>query len=288
MDKTCDLHLHSSASDGTLSPAELARAAREAGVSAAALTDHNTIRGVEKYMEAASALGLEGIPGVELACDYKDREVHILGLFLPRRSWDVIRSWLAGWEEGKRISNRLLEQRLRAAGIAVSLEEMAVRYPGSRINRVHFARELCRLGVCADIRRAFAEYLGEDGGYYTPAPRPTAEEALRAIRSWGGVPVLAHPPINVSREEIPAYLAWARERGAAAAEVYYSGYDRETHERMKRLCREAGLRESGGSDFHGANKPDIHIGTGKGNLHIPYEICEKLRSEEKKWNDSFV
>lgn len=282
MERTCDLHLHSNCSDGSLSPAELAREAKRCGVDAAILTDHNTLRGTEEFIKTASAIGLEAAAGVEISCECEQKEVHILGLFLPLDQQDTIGEWLRKWEEKKQQSNRELVKRLQRAGIPISYEAMKARYAGSRLNRVHVARELCRLGWCKEVKEAFTKFLDPQKGFYVPAPKPEAGETIRIIRTWGGLPILAHPPMNVAWNRMEEYLQWARAQGAVGAEVYYSAYTPEEQKRMQELCEKAGLMESGGSDFHGDGKPDISIGVGKGELRIPYRVFEQLRRKSER------
>ena len=284
MERLCDLHLHSTCSDGSLPPEEVAEAAWAAGLAAAILTDHNTIAGVEDFQKAGAARGIETAAGMEISCEYREQEVHILALFLPEAGYPAVRHWLAGWEAGRQHSHEELARRLTEAGLPVNYKELEQKYSGSRINRVHFARELCAAGYCRTVSEAFERYLDPEHGLYQPAPRPSMEEAIASIRSWKALPVLAHPPVSLPEDWLPLYVQEAARAGAAAAETRYSTYTEAQQQLMQRLCRENGLLESGGSDFHGSNKPNIAIGRGTGTLRVPYALFSQLKERNQKWN----
>ncbi len=274
MEKLCDLHLHSRCSDGSMTPAELAGAVAAAGLSAAALTDHDTVKGVREFVEASKHLGFEGVAGVEISTHYG----HLLGLFLPEASWNEANEWLAQWEAGSDLSHIQLAENLRADGYPIYFEELQEQNPGTNINRAHFALELCRIGAAESVPDAFKKFLGDGEKYYKSAPKPRHEEAIVQIRKWGGVPVMAHPVLNLTWQEIEDYMPKAKALGCAGAEVYYTEYSEEDTRRMMELCRKSGLLPSGGSDFHGDAKPEIAIGVGTGNLRIPYVWYETLKN----------
>lgn len=278
MERYCDMHLHSSCSDGSMTPTELAEAVKAAGLSAAILSDHNTIKGVAEFARAAERLGFESAAAVEISTSYG----HVLGLFLPEKSWEEADRWLRRWEAGNEKSYRDLATNLRAAGFDIDYDRIQAKFPDSNINEAHFARELMALGAVSSVEEAFRKYLGDGNGYFVSAPKPTAEEAIQVIRAWGGVPVQAHPVLNLLWHEIEEYLPRAKKLGLVGAEVYYSEYSEEDTRRMMELCRRSGILPSGGSDFHGVSKPEIAIGTGKGNLRIPYEWFKELEKHQRK------
>lgn len=280
MEKYCDMHLHSTCSDGSMTPTELAEAVKAAGLSAAILSDHNTVKGIREFAEAAKRLGFESAGAVEISTTYG----HVLGLFLPEESWEEADRWLRTWEKGNEKSYRDLAANLRNAGFDVDYDVIQGKYPESNINEAHFARELMAQGVVSSVEEAFKKYLGDGNGYFVSAPKPTAEEAIEVICSWGGVPVQAHPVLNLLWNEIEEYLPRAKKLGLVGVEVYYSDYSAEDTKRMMEICRESGVLPSGGSDFHGVSKPEIAIGVGKGNLRIPYEWFKELEKHQRKTN----
>lgn len=277
MEKLCDLHTHSTYSDGTLTPAQLIALAQEKGLCAIALTDHNTVAGLPAFVAAAEGSGVEAVPGVEFSTEYEGTELHILGLFIQPSHYKKIQDLLQQFLDRKEKSNRELIQRLQAAGISVSYEQIKEKAAGS-INRARIAAEMVEKGYCESVKQAFSDWLSPKKGYYIPPQRPDAYETIRFIKSLGAVAVLAHPYLSMQPEQVQAFLPAAVEAGLDGMEVYYSTYDGETTALAQKVAKAYGLRESGGSDFHGQNKPDIDLGSGKGNLAIPMQLLEAFRA----------
>lgn len=277
MEKLCDLHTHSTYSDGTLTPAQLIALAQEKGLCAIALTDHNTVAGLPAFVAAAEGSGVETVPGVEFSTEYEGTELHILGLFIQPSHYKKIQDLLQQFLDRKEKSNRELIQRLQAAGISVSYEQIKEKAAGS-INRARIAAEMVEKGYCESVKQAFSDWLSPKKGYYIPPQRPDAYETIRFIKSLGAVAVLAHPYLSMQPEQVQAFLPAAVEAGLDGMEVYYSTYDGETTALAQNVAKAYGLRESGGSDFHGQNKPDIDLGSGKGNLAIPMQLLEAFRA----------
>lgn len=276
MEKLCDLHTHSTYSDGTLTPAQLIALAQEKGLCAIALTDHNTVAGLPAFAAAAEGSGVEAVPGVEFSTEYEGTELHILGLFIQPSHYKKIQDLLQQFLDRKEKSNRELIQRLQAAGISVSYEQIKEKAAGS-INRARIAAEMVEKGYCESVKQAFSDWLSPKKGYYIPPQRPDAYETIRFIKSLGAAAVLAHPYLSMQPEQVQAFLPAAVEAGLDGMEVYYSTYDGETTALAQNVAKAYGLRESGGSDFHGQNKPDIDLGSGKGNLAIPLQLLEAFR-----------
>ena len=277
MEKLCDLHTHSTYSDGTLTPAQLIALAQEKGLCAIALTDHTTVAGLPAFVAAAEGSGVEAVPGVEFSTEYEGTELHILGLFIQPSHYKKIQDLLQQFLDRKEESNRELIQRLQAAGISVSYEQIKEKAAGS-INRARIAAEMVEKGYCESVKQAFSDWLSPKKGYYIPPQRPDAYETIRFIKSLGAVAVLAHPYLSMQPEQVQAFLPAAVEAGLDGMEVYYSTYDGETTVLAQNVAKAYGLRESGGSDFHGQNKPDIDLGSGKGNLAIPLQLLEAFRA----------
>lgn len=275
--KTCDLHTHSVFSDGTCTPAKLIRLAKAAGLSAVALTDHNTVAGLSDFLVAAEGSGVEAVPGVEFSTDYGEKELHILALFVKPEHYAVITEVLEDASRRKEQSNIDLVQALNRAGYALDYAAIKARTPNGQVNRAHIAAELTRLGYTADIQAAFKQLLSPKRGLYVPPKRMGSTEAIRFIKSLGCTAVLAHPFLNMDEALLRAFLPEAVAAGLDGMEVAYSKYSPETTALAVKIAEEFGLKPSGGSDFHGENKPDITIGTGRGDLAIAMDWLEELR-----------
>lgn len=275
--KYCDLHTHSVYSDGTFTPEELISAAKQAGLAAVALTDHNTVAGLPCFLAAAQGSGVEAVPGVEISTDYGEKELHILALFVRPEHYDAITDLMEEMLRRKEESNVALVDALFRAGYPVDYAAIKARTPNGQVNRALIAAELARLGYVEDIQAAFKKLLSPKRGLYTPPRRISSYEAIRFIKSLGCTAVLAHPFLNMDAAMLRGFLPEAVACGLDGMETVYSKYSPEETALAIRIAQEFGLKNSGGSDFHGQNKPDIAIGTGRGDLKIPVEWMEALR-----------
>lgn len=271
-----DLHMHSTYSDGTLSPTELIRLAQREGVEAVALCDHNTVAGLPEFWEAARGSGVEAVAGIEFSTDYQGTELHILGLFIQPRHREAITARMEEMVRRKDRSNEALVEALRAAGIPLDYAAIKAGTPNGQVNRAVIGAEMVRLGYCESVKEAFSKWLSQKRGFYQPPERPDAFEIIRFIKSIDAAAVLAHPFLNLDEQRLRVFLRQAVPAGLDAMEVYYPLFDREQTALACRIAEEFGLLKSGGSDFHGKNKPDICLGTGKGNLCIPRELLQEL------------
>lgn len=287
MGRICDLHTHTLHSDGTLTPEELVNAACKAGISAIALTDHNSVSGLDEFLLAANRAGIIGVPGVEFSTDYEGRELHVHGLFIARERYSDVTEFIGDLKERKHQSNMLLVERLSDLGIKVDYGELIAAAPDGYVNRAHIAVAMLRRGYVNSVREAFDTYLSEKAGYYVPPSRPDVFETISFIRSIGGISVIAHPRLQLTFDELEAMLPRAIEHGLDGIETQYSLYSAEDRERSRELAKKYGLCESGGSDFHGDNKPGQYVGIGRGDLVVPFEIYERLadRSAQSKKYD---
>lgn len=277
MDKRCDLHTHSCFSDGTFTPSQLLDEADALGLSAIALCDHNTVEGLPEFLEAARYHRTETIPGAEFSTDYEGTELHILGLFIRPAYFEEITRRMEHMHRLKEQSNLALVENLRRAGYDLNYDRLREKTVG-HINRAHIAAELTALGYTASIKEAFSMLLKPSRGYYQPPERIDAFEMIRYIRSIGAVPVLAHPFLNLKEEgALRRFLAPAKEAGLQGMEVLYPKFDEEQTHLAGKLAEEFGLLPSGGSDFHGENKPDIRLGGGKGTLKVPLSFLDGLK-----------
>ena len=271
----CDLHTHSTYSDGTFSPAQLVAEGLRKKLRAVALTDHNTVAGLPAFLKAAEGTGLEGIPGVEISTGYRNQEVHIVGLFLRQESYGELEDFLSVINQRKEKSNRELVAALREAGYTLSYEEIRERHQGN-VNRAVIAAELIKKGYLTDRKEACHGILSAKNGFYHPPDRIPAFEAIRFLSSIHAVPVLAHPYLSLTEEALHTFLPEAKRNGLAAMETRYSTFTPQLTEAARSLASEFGLLESGGSDFHGGNKPEIQLGSGKGDLAVPYSFVQSL------------
>lgn len=275
--KFCDLHTHSVFSDGTYTPAELIRSAVSLGLSALALTDHNTVDGLPDFLAAADGAPIEAIPGSEFSVDYEGKELHLLGLFIAPAHFGEISRLMTEYLRRKEESNIALVDALNKAGYALDYAAIKGNTPNGVVNRALIGAELTRLGYTESIQQAFSTLLSKKGGYYTEPKRPSVFDMIGFIRDIGAVPVLAHPFLNLPEDRLTAFLPEAKKAGLVGMECYYSKYSDDTTATSLRLAEKFGLKVSGGSDFHGDNKPDIALGCGRGNLQIPCSLVDPLR-----------
>lgn len=272
----CDLHTHSTFSDGTDTPDALVALAEEKGLRAIALTDHNTVAGLPQFLAAAEGKNLQAIAGTEFSTDYKGTELHILGLFLKPEHFETITALLEDYHRRKEQSNVDLVAKLNAAGYDIDYPTIKAATPKGQVNRALIAAELTRKGYTESVKAAFKQLLAPECGYFTPPRRLSPFETIRFIKSLGAVAVLAHPFLNLDEEGLREFLTEAVPCGLDGMETIYSTYDEQTTQLAKQIAEEFGILHSGGSDYHGDNKPHIQLGIGQGNLVIPAELAENM------------
>lgn len=279
--KYIDLHVHSTASDGTLTPEEVVDHAVSLGLSAIALTDHDTIRGVAEAKERAARHRKQGhaiyvYSGVEISAAYKERDIHILGLLVNEQDEALDRILTQFLENRSRRNEKMLEK-FAEFGISLSMEDITAGAESSVITRAHFATALMRKGIVFSVQEAFEKYIGDNGPCYIPREYMSPEQAILSIKKAGGVPVLAHPLLyNLPHDELFALVDRLTKAGLKGIEVYYSNNRGQDEANVKALAGHFGLIATGGSDFHGSVKPSIELGSGKGNLKIPYSVLENV------------
>lgn len=280
MGEYCDLHTHSLYSDGTFSPSQLIEHAAKLGLSALALTDHNTVEGLPEFLAAARSTTVQPIAGVEISTGYLGKELHIVGLFLKPETFDAVTDFLDIINRRKEESNRNLVHRLSEAGYILDYQQIRENHPDGTVNRAVIAAALLEKGYVGSIKEAFQTLLKPEHGFFQPPERISAFDAIAFLRDLGAAAVLAHPFLNLTEVELREFLPRAKAHGLTAMETLYSGYSPEITALARQMAAECALAESGGSDFHGANKPDIQLGTGKGNLRIPLTFVQTLQSKE--------
>lgn len=340
--KYIDLHVHSNFSDGTCTPSEIVFLAADLGLSAIALTDHDTVSGVAEAVSAAYAVNtayagitteagsaayavstseagsaayavstaeagsaaytvstaeagstsagneserrepeeqIAVIPGAEITAGYQGRDIHILGLYIDYKNQELIEG-LAQAVRSRDLRNEKMAENLRRAGIPVTIEALREMEPETVITRAHFARFLTTRGYTRSNQEAFDRYLGSDTPYYVKRDYMEPETAIRLIHRAGGLAVLAHPLIyRYSLENTEALIAKLKHLGLDGLEVFYSSNTGFDEGYLRRFANRYGLLMTGGSDFHGSNKPNLEIGTGRGNLKVPESLLAPMRDE---------
>lgn len=275
--KPIDLHVHSTYSDGTYTPTELISLANDAGLSAIALTDHDSIAGIQEAVQAAAHTDIEVVPGVELSCDYNGQEVHMLGLYISPDD----KKFSAELEEFGRIResrNKRMVELLAKEGLDITYEKLLAANPDSVITRGNIARYLVENGCVKDRSTVFSKYLGDDCCCFVPRPKISPIEAIAMIHQAGGLAFLAHPLLyHMNLESLTELLTKLKANGLDGLEAVYSTYQPGDERNMKKLAEELDLLISGGSDFHGSNKPHIRLGVGMGWLYVPYEILAEIQ-----------
>lgn len=274
--KKIDLHVHTTESDGTYTPAEVVRIAKNAGLSAIAITDHDTNLGYAEAAAEGERLGVEVVPGIEISTKYTVA-VHILGYYIDGSSpaLKAVLDWVVTDRDTR---NRKMAELMAADGLPVSYDDMVKRF-GTVIGRPHFGRILIELGLAKDMQDAFDRFIERGQKYYLPRTIMPLDRAIGLIKQAGGIPVIAHPfqyryDDKMLRELIEVCMGY----GVKGMECRYSGYGEDKVGYLTALADEYGLVKTGGSDFHGENKKHISLGSGiNSNLEVPYSWLEELK-----------
>ncbi len=255
-----DLHLHSSASDGSLAPRALLKKASEEGFSAVALADHDTLQGVGEAREAARELGLCFLPAVELSVG-EELEIHLLGYGVDENA-PALQGLLAEMLRDREERVRKMAQKLRDAGYPVDYERVR-SMAGGAVGRPHLARALVEAGAAASVSECFQRWIGRDAPFYVPRKKVSTRQGIRAVLEAGGVPVLAHPgQLRLSQQALDAEIGAMQAEGLRGLECYHNAHDPATQDWLREACKRRGLLVTGGSDFHGAAKPKVQLGSG--------------------------
>lgn len=274
---TIDLHTHSTFSDGTFTPSQLVKYAEEKGLKAFALTDHDTTEGVKEAKSIET--NVEVISGVEISTRYDKKEIHIVGLYVNENDADLNKQ-LKYYREKRVTRNFEILKKLNSLGVDITIDDVKESCTGDVISRAHIAKALVSKGFVGSYTEAFDRYLGDNKCAYVPRETLNYEESMELITKAGGVPVLAHPLLyKMSDTNLENMMVKLRQKGLKAVEVYYSTHSNSDTQHIMAMANRVGLIYSGGSDFHGATKPKIDMGTGMGKLAVPYEILEKIRGE---------
>lgn len=277
-----DLHVHSNCSDGTFTPEELVELATDNYLVAFALTDHDTVSGVSRAVSAAQGKKIEVIPGVELSCEYqiapgRKKEIHILGYNIDYTQPELLHTLeaVAGERDTR---NRKMCENLSNAGYPIDYESLTERFGNTILTRAHFARFLMEKGAIPSIDSAFKKILAQDGPYFVMRKYLSPKDGIELIKKAGGIPVLAHPLLyKMSVTELHNLITELKDYGLKGIEAMYSRNHGNDEAFVRKLAKDFDLIITGGTDFHGTNKPDLEIGKGEGNLRVPVMLLENLR-----------
>lgn len=273
-----DLHIHTTASDGTKSPSEIVRYAKEKGLQAIAITDHDTIEGIDEGLFEAKKVGIELIPGVEISVEYPLGSMHILGFFIDNHN-PVLNEKLNYLQKVRSERNPKIVEKLNSLGIDITYEEVLKASGGGQVGRPHFAQVLFEKGYVKTYQEAFERFLKKGAPAYIDKARFTPKEAINFIKEAKGIPVLAHPnTLNIKDiiklEEIIFKLI---EEGIKGIEVYYPEHSSIEMVQYKEIAKKYSLIITGGTDYHGFEKDNLEIGTGKGDMKLLYSMVEDLK-----------
>lgn len=291
--RAIDLHVHSNFSDGTLSPAELVDLAIEKNLAAMALTDHDCIDGIGELNKALAdkdtQVDLELIPGVELSTDWSNRDIHIVGLYIDTENKEFL-SYLKEFLAARDTRNHKMCDALRQGeGFDITYEKLVKAFEGSVITRAHYARYLMDKGYVKSRDEAFIRYIGDGKKYYIPRQKQTPFEGIELIHKAGGMAILAHPVLYwFGKEKLDTLVKTLKEAGLDGIEATYSTYTPADERDIKALAKKYDLLLSGGSDFHGSNKPLIDLGSGMGHLFVPKEYLDKIKLHKESAKHSVL
>lgn len=274
-----DLHVHTLASDGSDAPETVVRKAAAAGLRAVAITDHDTFAGLPEALAAGTARGIEVVPGVELSTVWGGEEVHLLGYFMDTEDTALCALMTRATDE-RNARNETMVQRLHDAGYPITMAELHAAFPGQTVlGRPHIAALLVQRGCIPTVSDGMRGLLGRGKRFYVPRYNIPLEDSVRALRAAGGVPVVAHLfKYRFDDAQRTALLAAAADAGALGLEVRYTTYTPEQTAAVQALAGHFGLVPTGGSDYHGLRKPDIALGSGRGDLCVPYAYLAGVKS----------
>ena len=276
-EKYCDLHLHSYYSDGTCSPKYLVEKAVELGLSAIALNDHNTVKGLEEFLAEAEKQGVEAIAGIEFSVNYRGKELHLLAFGVDKKYFAEIEEEMNGYLEIRDKTNREMVEALRSDGYLIEYDDV-LRISGTGyINRSHICKALVEKGYLSSVREGFNTLMSKSGPYFRSRKFPGVFDMIDYIRGIGAVSILAHPFLQFNEEELREFLTEAKEHGLCGMETVYTEFSDEQVALAKAIVKEFDLIESGGSDFHGSTKPDVAFGVGFGNLRVPASFADIIK-----------
>ncbi len=283
----CDFHVHSTFSDGTFTPTELVDEAKRVGVGCFALTDHDVVGGVAEAATRGADAGVEVMAGVEISVNEDDggRQLHLLGLAIDPDEAGLGGCLVEMQAARRERVDRILEL-LAAAGVQLDRALLGEAPDGSAIGRPHVARALVAAGVCSDEDDAFARYLRRGRAAYVASAGITAARAIEVIHAAGGIASLAHPPLSVGADAaggLETFIERLLPLGLDGLEVWHPGHRSKTRKRLRKLARRWDLVATGGSDFHGAARPDVILGRGRGTIDVGQRTLDEIRARAERY-----
>lgn len=271
-----DLHMHSFFSDGTMAPEELVTLGLEAGLEAMALTDHDNVAGIPRFLAAAANAGMRALSGVEVSADVPKGALHVLG-YGVKHDDQMFQRQLAWVLEGREERNKEIISKLARAGIPITMEEVKSFAGSEVVGRPHFAAALIRRGYARNKRDAFSRYLARGRVAHAERRRLPAEDACTFIREAGGVPSIAHPfSLELSHDDLFDFCAYLKDYGLMGLECFYPEFSPSMSRQYLEIADELDLIPTGGSDFHGAATPDLKLGRGFGKLNIGFDVFDRI------------
>lgn len=283
-----DLHIHSTASDGSLTPADIIDHAQKLNLAAIAITDHDSVDGSKEALQIGIPPSLHFLTGVEISAAHPpffpgSGSFHILGYAIHLDNRDLNQA-LSKLQDARKNRNPEILKRLNKLGFRISLEEVNQEVGEGQLGRPHIAYAMVKKGFVASINEAFDKYLGTARPAYVDKDRIECEQAINIIRAAGGVPVLAHPALlNIEYDQkLDALLQNLIKIGLAGIEVYYPGHSPQQIRQYTELAGKYGLLITGGTDFHGSITPEIKMGSGSGDLFVPYNLYKELMNANKR------
>ncbi len=282
--RAVDLHTHSNCSDGTYSVKELMDYAHEKNLAAIALTDHDTVDGLDEAIEYVSEKypDMEMVPGIEFSTVEEGKDVHIVGLYIDHHKESFVEKLQQFINSRTNRNIKMCKKLTEEAGIPITYEALLSSFPGAVITRAHYAQYMVENGLVGSRSEVFDKYIGDNCPYYIEREKISPEEGISYILEAGGVPILAHPILyHMSDRKLDALVARLKGAGLKGIEAIYSTYSSAEERQVKELAAKYDLVISGGSDFHGANKPDIDLGCGRGKLFLPEDVLIPIKDARK-------
>ena len=281
--KYVDLHLHTTASDGVMSPSGIVRYAKAKELQAIAVTDHDTIEGLEEALGEGKKIGFEVIPGIEISAEFSPGSMHLLGYFLDIHHPLLVEK-LKYLQEARAARNPKIVEKLNRLGVRISYEDVVKASGGGQVGRPHFAQVLLDKGYVRSIQEAFERFLKKGAPAYADKFRFKASEAINFINGANGIAVLAHPNTlgmngNAGFEALLLQLV---KEGLRGIEVYYPEHSPADVARYKLIAEKLDLVLTGGTDYHGIEGSELDIGIGRGGMRLPYSIVEQLKAAQAR------
>lgn len=279
-EKLIDLHAHTTSSDGSLSPAELVDLAHQTGLAAVAVTDHDNIDGLASAVARGREIGLEVVAGVEISAEFSPGSMHMLGYFVEPDKGEL-GPRLKRLQEARANRNPRIAEKLTQLGYPLTMAEVEAVAGSKQVGRPNFAQVMVEKGYVKNTQEAFDRFLAKGGAAYEDKFRFSPAESIAMIGSAGGLAVLAHPfSLKLDEPALAELIASLAAMGLSGVEAFYPEHDEDQTRLYQRLARAHGLAVTGGSDFHGASKPDIQLGRGRGSLRVGLAALEELKKRK--------